>query len=477
MATPTNPTYVLPPGTFGVGVGRAPAPPPASGSGGAGSPAATAPVLVPGTFASAPLVEGGPVPIPIPLPPIIPGAPGSGNYGLTGPLFGPLESIFQGKPREQATREIARTLAASDNPVLHQLGLEYAADVNRVGAVLSSASDVENRFGPQLRAAESGLRAEGFTAADTSYLTRLIYGSGGHLTEGQLRGFNPAPNTVPPVGVPPTPPTPPPGPPPIISPLPIAPSLQPTLSRSGNLTPEQIDQLSRQSFLTNEQAGEIVGELTGQPFGGLVGREVGRAVDTADSFFNQISMVARQVASTPRGMPTTARPIAAIPVGQPAPMIDMTSDCPSCGGPRRQEGQLQHDIETEEQQYVDQRTQQRDLEIQKLEQLEKIPASQRNIPQEIARKQQLLTEAQQDEMQLPRAQGQGGFPQSVSPVPILQPQSAGAPQSSSSTLAHDDHQPSAEPSDQPVRLCLMCSSSTEAFKYLNGQAASCVLEE
>lgn len=395
----------------------------------------------PATAVAVPLEGGGggaPVPVPIPYPP-------------TGPLYPILTDLFQGKPREAATYEIARVLEHNPNPVLANLGKEFRRDVQNFDAVLSSPADVRNRFAPELKAARAELTAEGFTPAQTAYLTKAVYGSGGHLTAGELRGFDNPPNVA--SAQPP--------------PSPIAPIY------SGPIRSPLDNQLLGEA--TGGAIGEQIGGVKGAIVGSQVGKIVGGFINSADDFANQLSL---QTASRITGRPISnglvrqsTRP-GGVAVPQPGgvPHVDLNIPCASCGDLSHQEGELEEELLTESQQDVAQKTRDREQEIQQLRELEKQPAETRNIPQEIARKKQLLADVQAQEYQLRQQENEPNQPgqmlphQPGQPAPTLEPLPA--------------PQPAPQPAHQePTRLCLMCESPQEAMKFLNGQPASCVVEE
>ena len=368
-----------------------------------------------------------------------------------GPLFDPLASLFEGRPRTAATLEVAKILHSSENPVVASLGEQFARDVRNRGAVLSSRADIKSLFGPQIRAAEATLREQGYGAAETSALTSAIYGSGGHLTHRQIRTFDTAPN------VPSAPPPPPSAPPPPLESVPRF-NFQPSglFGALPQLAP---------------QAGAAIGYLTEGAPGGTLGYEMGKMISQADQFFGQLTRPSSSTSAPRRqaGAPPPSQ-MDLIPRGQPAPLLDTTSPCPSCGPIRAQETELEEEIQTELEQQAQSHAEQRQQQIDQFRQLERQPVEQRDIPTEIARKQQLLQQARQDEAQLTSHQPSAPLPQGQA-APTLANNQPSAPPSAP---------PSAQPSHaqpEPVTLCLTCESQAEALKFLNGQPASCVVAE
>lgn len=187
------------------------------------------------------------------------------------------------------------------------------------------------------------------------------------------------------------------------------------------------------------------------------------------------------------------RPLPQLPPLEPqrpllpiAPILDQTTPCESCDRLGRQRQQLQQEIHTEQQQQLDQRIQQRQQQLDQLEQLEHQPAEQRDIPQELIEKQELLQQIEQDLAdQLPQQPPQQPPPatpatQPTGRVPHLD-QPAGEQQQLDQIAAQKFAQRAQQPQlQQPqtgsqagVTFCVGCSSEEDAILFLNGEPSNC----
>jgi hypothetical protein len=384
------------------------------------------------TFASVPAESGaggGGIPILFPTQP-------------TGPLFDPLVSLFQGRPRSEATFEIARTLYRSGNPVLEQLGLEFLGAAKR-GEVLSSRRDIRTTFSPEIQAAEKQLLAMGYSPAAVAALSKDIYGSGGHLTLAELRPLRA--ELQPPVIPPPTP--------------------RPPQATEPPVLAHRAPRFGAQPILGT------VGRALEGPLGEMIGEELG---SLSDQFFAQINPTYANVETLRPQRPTRENLTPPI-VPQPAavPHVDLNVPCAACGPLREQETELEQELQTERQQQQEQQQQEQQQQIERLRQLERLPPEQRNIPAELAQKQQLLSRIQGEIAQMAQAETPQGaaFPvHAAGEVPSLPAEPA---QPALAQLA----QPAQPAHTEPVRLCLMCETQADALKFLNGQPASCVVAE
>lgn len=197
------------------------------------------------------------------------------------------------------------------------------------------------------------------------------------------------------------------------------------------------------------------------------GKEIIRAIQT----------YARQLGQSLRGGPRVPTPQPGIQDHGPAPILDQTSDCPSCTPRGRLQKQLQEqeqrtlrDIEREQGQLTEEQLSQQSEELSKLEQFETQPANQRDIQKELSQKNQVLQQIRQEQAQLggqPAPQPSGPLPAPGQPAPQLVPESSQAAQREIEQELHDQHD------HTPVQFCVGCKSQEDAILFLNGEPSQC----
>lgn len=137
--------------------------------------------------------------------------------------------------------------------------------------------------------------------------------------------------------------------------------------------------------------------------------------------------------------------------------------------------QLGQEIQTEQQQLINQRGQQQQLhdiaqKVNQLRDLEKQPADQRDIPNELAQKRQLL----RDLDNLQNGQPVLNLPEQPGKAPELPPATPPGPQGYQPQIQRGPGpQPQVTPPPQPVQFCVGCQSQEDAILFLNGEPSAC----
>lgn len=266
---------------------------------------------------------------------------------------------------------------------------------------------------------------------------------------------------------------------------------------------EFVQQFSNRLPLFGAGVGAAIGGfeagLKGAAIGGVEGYQAGKEAQTIiDKLFGQPGQVEEPpFISQGGGSPTSG--ISPMPlVGQggfePVPHI---GDCPECGyisGDLRnqltqQRDDLMHEIEVEQQQGTKQIVDQQGQDIQHFKDLENIPPGQptqpggqpRDIPRELAQKQNLLNEinnqlAGQPILNLPPGVGPGQGPQN--PPGLGQPTQQIPSQGQEGPIFIQKPPPPEMPPQPatPVRFCVTCTSQNESLKFLNGEPSECSVE-
>ena len=207
------------------------------------------------------------------------------------------------------------------------------------------------------------------------------------------------------------------------------------------------------------------------------GHEV-RAIEcVTDLAVRQIGQAASDFLKGVRALFTRQPQPAGPPPGLPVPILDQTSDCPSCTPRGRLQKQLQEqeqrtlrDIEREQGQLTEEQLSQQSDELSKLEQFETQPASQRDIQKELSQKNQVLQQIRQEQSQIggqPAPQPSGPQPAPGQPAPQLQPESSQTAQREIESELHEQHD------HTPVQFCVGCKSQEDAILFLNGEPSQC----
>lgn len=164
--------------------------------------------------------------------------------------------------------------------------------------------------------------------------------------------------------------------------------------------------------------------------------------------------------------------------GQPAPILDQKSDCPSCTPQGRrlqrqlsqQKTQTLRDIQREQEQLTEQELTQQAQQLSQLESTETQPQSIQQIEQSLQQKQQVLQQIEQEQQTLGgQPGGQPGSPvTNVSqPAPQLQPSSSQAAQQE---IQQELQQ---QQSSEAIQFCVGCQSQEDAILFLNGEPSKC----
>lgn len=468
----------------------------------------------------------GPLPVPIPIPPL-PGVPDPYQIILS-ILSG---GILGGRPKNQATADIALALGRSGVPLLQNLGV--AAARLAVDGIPISSPSAGPIFGPAFHQSAIELAqlahptdplgnpsrqhltvaAEVLTAAlheagnpgvaGTQTLESIVdlyhqraftggVPSGGPPKRGQPGG-QPPPVTVGPGPLPgPQPPQFPSGPP-------TGPGPQPGPPPRG-LPPGP--QMPGQYYVPPQRGYPINGQ-TPTPDGGL--------------------------------------PIRGQPIEHPiVPHLDPNQPCTSCGPLRRQKGTLEESIKLEQQQLETQKIEERDQTIEEIKQLESQPQTTEQIDETIKKKLMLLDQINQElsqQQQLTIPAGQPIPPQILPQRSFLQTlesnfaqyveraaaaikdgiecglvvQKLGLPELATAAAtvcaslkltanisvqqlaeqfirrlietqrggtvpALPEPEPAPPPQQKPVTVCMLCASTEDALRWQSGQPAECHIE-
>ena len=175
----------------------------------------------------------------------------------------------------------------------------------------------------------------------------------------------------------------------------------------------------------------------------------------------------------------------------PAPLtVPTLQTCTTCGyvDPndanllRGQQGELENSIKVEQQQNLLKQVGQQQHQIDDLRQQESQPLDSRDIPRELAQKQQLLDSINQElaggqPQPNPQTQnptdGSSGVPTlNYQPVPIgpTSPSSGGQPEMFMQKPPTENPPPGAP---GQVKFCVVCTSQSESLKFLNGEPSEC----
>lgn len=201
----------------------------------------------------------------------------------------------------------------------------------------------------------------------------------------------------------------------------------------------------------------------------LAARQTGQA---ARDFLTGVRQLFTGGKNQPAGLPQL-QPQPGQP--QPAPYLDRTQPCESCGGRkpsplenelRAQESRTLQDIRREQEQLTEEQLTQQSKELSHLEELEGQPAGQRDIPHELQQKQKLLEQIRNEEYQLgSQPAGQPLPPGEQAPLLKRQPSDEVARE-----LEHEHKQTEAH---EAVQFCVGCTNQEQAILFLNGESAEC----
>ena len=422
-----------------------------------------------------PVIRAAEIPPPVPIPgPVAAVQLVLSGLELAGVIPNPLSlltALFSGRPKMQATADIASSLLRQRNPALRLLGIG-ATKLVQDGIAISSP-DASRIFGPYFERAvllETQARfpnapnAQNNLRLSAETLQSALHEAGnpgqGNQTLNALnqRGLVARFHARPPVPVPPGPPVPAPplpGPPmpqpgPFPNPSPT-PSTQPSLtSRALSVFEHALPFEVRLPIQATERVNlpaqvEMLDELVPQGFKSpeRIGESIGRLIT---------------------GQSETQPELAPI-MGE-----QYCAECDPTGrGLVRQQQELQREIETETRQQQQQQIQQQQQEIERLKGLERQPPSTRDIPKEIAQKQALLDQIARELSDI-QAHQQGQQP-STSP---LTPSADLPPMFGQETEpASIPGQQSLPPIEKPVIFCVGCQSQNDAFRFLNGEPSAC----
>lgn len=436
---------------------------------------------------------------------------------------GPVQSIISlasGRPRGQATHERAAELidigARYKNPVITKLGHQLMTLANQ-GFVLSQKN--QSVFSRELQHAGRELRAEGVASG---VLEHAVFG--GRATsglaspqfralEGQLARLSQRQASAPqsPLPMPPARPLPV-----VPAPVRVVPRQVPRPPETVQVPrpliptgPETINRLVRPiqtAVSTGLKAGALVLGILGQEGPATVVGSMGELLERQPPPFpappstlpsarlqpsGRTPLGFVRQPSRPPSRPTGFQPEQHFPPSppppplpqlerQPAKTLDLTKPCSTCGEIKQLQRQTSRQIVTEENQGIQSRLDDITNQLATLQQLETQPAETRNIPDELAQKQAILTqlsqlsdiaESQSESQNAEQAQTAGA----AQPTPVAGPQAGQVQSLATSGEAHAEQQ-LAESQAQPtqkIQFCVGCTSNEEAVKFLNGEPSEC----
>jgi len=163
------------------------------------------------------------------------------------------------------------------------------------------------------------------------------------------------------------------------------------------------------------------------------------------------------------------------------PVLDQHSECTTCGQRftlqkeiQTQRGQLQHEIDIEQEQDVEQQLTQTEQEISDLSKLENLPTSQRDIQSELQRKSALQSrlDTLETELHAPNVPV-GPSPEPGQPAPVLKQDQQELLAQSRAALKHYETEVQNETIKPAVTFCVGCQTQEDAILFLNGEPSAC----
>lgn len=412
------------------------------------------------------------------------------KFYITNPFQGFEDLVAEGLPVREKTIEAVLRLGESANPVVKQFGRDLAT-LEGGGVVLSTSGGAGRAALNKIYSkAVTGLESQGFSKHDANRLLVNVLSSHTATPGIAIPASPPRLFRVPSGSVP-------------------APRIAPQGGGPVNYFPTSgqdfSDQFSTLPAISPQTADKVAGYL--QPLNRFFSNQALNdytGMSEARDLANQIG-----IAQKPLGTTIAAQPSAGN-ARQPLEIID-PRDCPSCNPHQAQEkalltsqrGQLQDELRTENQQHQDQQDQQRQQQIEQFRQLEHQPAQQRDIPNEIQQKMNLLQQVGNELAQLQheidnQTPGGGGNPPPATQTGSYPSPSAAIPAGGGGTTIYgqpedtegteDEHQHELEekqifiqqnPSDhggdptKAVKFCVGCVTQNDALKFLNGEPSAC----
>jgi hypothetical protein len=416
-------------------------------------------------------------------------------------LLSAIGVVGPGKPKLGDTVEAAQRLAGTQSVALRILSLQLAYLAQNQVPLSSDAPGVQSMLSGLVHNAVLGLEQEyGWTrqhaaAVVATYLsgTPQPY-CGAHcwyVPKAQSGGSSSQPPPPPPSGSqgsqPGPPSAPPSGPGSRFSPWGIV---------QAGLGP--IGLLRNAGFpLSFQTAGATIGGAYGGVQGAEFGSTVGEMVDQSSQFVNGYwnSIKSQFGGGNPSPQPVL-NPQPSYPGLPPSgnqPEYYELKPCPECGyNPSPQQGQvlssqeeqLNREISNEQNQLLVQKIVEQQEQIDRLRGLEQQPASSRNIPQELAQKQSLLSQIAQEQRGIvpqggmpPTAPQGGTYPApdtgyQSQPIEVQPQNPPGQNQQPLFIQKQAEHGQLPSPVGG-VQFCIQCSSQEESIKFLNGEPSEC----
>jgi hypothetical protein len=379
------------------------------------------------------------------------------KFYITNPFQGFEDLVAEGLPVREKTREAVLRLGGSQNPVVKQLGRDLAV-LQGGGVELSSSQPAARAALSEVFArAMSGLEAQGFPK---------------QLAFRELTNVLSSHTATPGIAIPVSPPQM---------------NLFPT---GGSNAAAFAAQLRPIPFLPNPF----------QPGGINLPQGVADIVRPLVPYAEELKALTGHDIFRPQATTTQMIP-APQPQPQPVNYDDIPTvnpqDCPSCQPLRRQQQQLEKEIQTEQGQLQQQRQARQQQQIDQFKQLEQQPVDQRNIPQELQQKQDELNQIAQELEDLQNEAERQQQPRPYQPPPGQQqptpPSSGGgqiqtvlSPRQPPGTLTASEQQDQEEElftQGQPTgvqpdptkayKFCVACATQFDSVKFLNGEPSAC----
>lgn len=414
-----------------------------------------------------------------------------GKIFITNPFQGFEDMFIEGKPKRLDTIQAVLRAGQSQNSVVRQYGRDLA--LLEGAGVVTSTSDPAGRaaLNKIFAKAVEGLEAQGVPRE------RAFIELSNVISHGASGALIPAARPV----------------------VPVA-NLQPQrAAMPAQELPRFPGQSNAQTF-ANQIGHVLLDQVPGlREFEDLTGQQVEfPPVQPVLNFFKppnlQQGMFPNQPVTpvTPYqpGQPQT--PQYPMPPQQPGdvPTVD-PSKCKGCTPKQRdmqrqlerQEGDLQREIQTEQQQQSDKQLTQQQQQLNKFKQLETQPSQDRDIQKELQQKADLLTQIEREledlqflannpgaQTSVPQSGNSGNQPVQTQPSPVAQPGEVPTVQTNhahgTGQLDELDHekelenvfmqgQPSGDMPDasKAVKFCVACATQNDAYLFLNGEPSAC----